>query len=43
MDVTYNDDRTVLIRMKKQIEEAIEWYGDTIPPKATTPAAKKYL
>ena len=40
MDITYNKDKTVSIQMKKQIEEAIEWYGEDVPPRATTPATK---
>ena len=40
MDITYNSYHTVSIQMEKQIEEAIEWYGEDIPPKATTPATK---
>ena len=35
MDIEYNDNKIVSIRMRKRIEEAIDWFGGYIVPKAT--------
>ena len=43
MDVTIRKDRKVEISMKKQIEEAIDWFGETISNKPVTPANKNLL
>ena len=43
MDIVYNNNQTVSKRMKKQNEEAIEWYRYKIPPKTTTPATKNFI
>jgi len=41
MDVNIKKNKTIEISMKKQILEAIEWYGETITHKPATPANKR--
>ena len=40
MNITLTEDKKIEIRMKKQIEEAIVWYGESITEKPVTPATK---
>ena len=40
MDVNITKDRKIEISMKKQIQEAIQWYGEDITNKPSTPANK---
>ena len=38
MNITMRDDRKIEIEMKDQIREALDWFGETIYEKPTTPA-----
>lgn len=40
MDITFNDDKTVSLSMKTQISESIEWFGEHVLDKCSTPATK---
>ena len=43
IDVTFIDNRTVNLSMKKQIAKSIEWFGEKVPTRTLTPDAKHYF